>query len=154
MKDVWLCGASECLDFEESNTWRKECKEWFKSNSKYFRAVNPNDYYNYSECLHKSELEIVKFCLRKVRKSKVILVNLNNIRLSVGSIVEVAWAYLWRKPIIGFLERNDVEENEVDKLKKIIHPWIYCFCDRIELGENSMEEAILYIEKYYNDKEK
>jgi len=149
LKDVWLCGASECLVFEQSNEWRRNCQEWFEACSKRFRAVNPNDYYNYSECLHKSDLEILMFCLRKVKKSKVVLVNLNNIRLSVGSIVEMAWAYLWRKPIIGFLERNDVAEDEVEKLKKIIHPWVHCFCDRIELGEDSMEEAMLYIDKYY-----
>lgn len=147
MKYVWLCGASEKVSFEDGNNWRKECVSWFKSFSKHFRAWNPNDYYNYSERRHNSDLEILLFCLRKVTESKVILVNLDNIRMSVGSIVELAWAYLLRKPVIGFYEGYKGKDD--DELRDIIHSWVYEFCWRIELGDGAMLNALDYIEEYY-----
>lgn len=147
MKYVWLCGASEKVSFEDSNNWRKECVSWFKSFSKRFRAWNPNDYYSYSERRHNSDLEILLFCLQKVTESKVILVNLDNIRMSVGSIVELAWAYLLRKPVIGFYEGYKGKDD--DELRNAIHSWIYEFCWRIELGDESMLNALDYIEEYY-----
>lgn len=147
MKYVWLCGASEKVSFEDSNNWRKECVSWFKFNSKSFRAWNPNEYYSYSERRHNSDLEILLFCLRKVTESKAILVNLDNIRMSVGSIVELAWAYLLRKPVIGFYEGYKGKDD--DELRNAIHSWVYEFCWRIELGDEAMLNALDYVEEYY-----
>lgn len=154
MKDVWLCGASECLNFDESNEWRKDCQRWFESNSETFRAVNPNDYYNYSEQLHRTDFEIMEFCNHRVKQASIVLVNLSNIRKSVGSIMELSLAKQFRKPIVGFLEDTfyDEEENEITKvssLKNQIHPWLYYTCDRIETGYDARLDALEYIEKYY-----
>ncbi|WP_024346086.1 nucleoside 2-deoxyribosyltransferase [Lacrimispora indolis] len=154
MKHVWLCGASEKVSFEESNRWREECVERFKDNSKYFRAWNPNDYYNYDEQLHKSDTEIIRFCYNKVEQADVILVNLQNIRQSVGSLMEIAWAYLLRKPIVGFLEDDHIDIGggilPLD-LKNVCHPWVIECCDRIETGNSAIEDALYYIETYYGE---
>lgn len=162
MKHVWLCGASEKVSFEDGNTWRKKCVKWFEDNSKYFRAWNPNDFYNYNEQLHKSDFEIMRFCYNKVKESDVIMVNLNRIRQSVGSHMELAWAFEIRKPIIGFSEEgifyanpNDgfvyPEDVRMKYFKNEVHPWIYECCGRIEFGDGAMEDALLYIEKYYGE---
>lgn len=156
MKHVWLCGASEKVDFEASNWWRKNCVKWFEDNSDYFRAWNPNDYYNYNEQLHKTDLEIIKFCDNHVDKADVILVNLKDIRKSVGSVSELAWAYFLKKPIVGFIEDDAYvdfhKDSKVDEaLKREIHPWVYGFCGRIETGFDARLDALEYIEKYYGD---
>lgn len=154
MKHVWLCGASEKVSFEESNKWREESVKWFEDNSNCFRAWNPNSFYYYSEQLHKSDTEIIRFCNNKVDQADVILVNLQSIRQSVGSIMEIAWARFMRKPIIGFLEDDQIEIGggilPLD-LKKECHSWITECCDRIETGDGAMENALDYIETYYGE---
>lgn len=152
MKHVWLCGASEKVSFEESNKWREESVKWFEDNSNCFRAWNPNSFYNYSEQLHKSDTEIIRFCNNKVDQADVILVNLQSIRQSVGSIMEIAWARFMRKPIIGFLKDDQIEiggDILPFDLKKECHPWIIECCDRVETGNGAMENALDYIETYY-----
>lgn len=154
MKYVWLCGASEKVNFEDSNNWRKECVVWFEGCSETLRAWNPNDFYNYSERRHKSDTEIFRFCNNKVDEASVILVNLKDIRLSVGSIMELAWARFIRKPVIGFLEDEFYGNEMTDSmkeyaLKNLLHPWIYECCDRIEVGTGAMIDALDYIEEYY-----
>jgi hypothetical protein len=67
--------------------------------------------------------------------------------MSVGSVVELAWAYLLRKPVIGFYEGYKGKDD--DELRNTIHSWIYEFCWRIELGDDAMLNAIDYIEEYY-----
>lgn len=154
MKYVWLCGASEKVSFEDSNSWRKSCVMWLEGCSATLRAWNPNDYYNYGEHRHKSDTEIFRFCSNKVDEASVILVNLKDIRLSVGSIMELAWARFIRKPVIGFLE-DEFYDDAVDEnvrnitLKNLLHPWVYECCDRIETGATAMMSALDYIEEYY-----
>jgi hypothetical protein len=154
MKHVWLCGASEKVNFEDSNWWRESCIKWFENNSDSFRAWNPNYYYNYREQLHKSDSEIRDFCDNRVEKADVILVNLQSIRQSVGSIMEIAWAWKARKPIIGFLEDDEIEIGggtlPLD-LKKVCHPFVVECCNRIETGYDARLDALEYIDKYYGE---
>lgn len=156
MKHVWLCGASEKVSFEEGNEWREACKEWFEDYSCTIRAWNPNDFYNYSQRLHHNDDEIIGFCNNKVEQADVILINLKDIRKSVGSISELAWAKFMRKPIVGFIDDDtyiDFYSNKAteEALKKEIHPWVYGFCGRIEAGFDARLEALEYIERYYGE---
>lgn len=141
--EVWLCGASGRVSFEESNEWREFCKKWFEDNSKTFRGINPNDYYNYRECLHDSDFEIMEFCKQRVKQAEVMLINLNHSGASGGTLMEVAWANMLGKPIIGFY---DGDEND---LIKITYCWIPPACNKIKIGKEAMLDALNYIEKYY-----
>nr|WP_024835537.1 nucleoside 2-deoxyribosyltransferase [Clostridium sp. 12(A)] len=156
MKHVWLCGASEKVSFENGNKWREDCAKWFENNSEYFKAWNPNNYYNYNQHLHKTDLEIIRFCDKHVEQADVILVNLKDIRKSVGSVSELAWGYSLKKPIVGFIEDDTFLDfhncKKVEEaLRKEIHPWVYEYCGRIEAGFDARLDALEYIDKYYGE---
>lgn len=84
--------------------------------------------------------------MRKVKNSDVILVNLNNIRRSIGTCIEIYEAFRSDIPVIGFID----EELPIEAMIDLIHPWIYYCVDRIETGKGSMLSACQYIKEYYN----
>lgn len=142
---IYLSGAMEAYDgTNKAKEWRDKVKEFFGSYCTSVRIISPVDYYNYNSDFHQSELEVFKFDLRKTKEANVILVNLNDIRKSIGSVVELYEAYKNGSTIIGFL--NDELDNQ--ELIKQVHPWVYCMCDRIEMGEYSMDKAMYYIRDY------
>lgn len=141
--EVWLCGASGRISFEESNEWREFCKKWLEDNSKTLRGINPNDYYNYREQLHDSDFEIMEFCKQRVKQAKVILVNLNHSGGSGGTLMEIAWADILDKPIVGFYDGGKTDLNE------ITYCWVPPACNKIKTGKEAMLDALNYIEKYY-----
>ncbi|WP_342759544.1 hypothetical protein [Kineothrix sedimenti] len=147
MKKIYLCGACEQVSFEESQKWRVESEEWFEKNAEGFICINPNDYFEYDKSYHKTDSEVFRFLLRKVRESDVVLVNLDSIRQSVGSIVEIHEAFVNNIPVIGFYNRDKKLKNK-DK-KSLFHSWIYEMVDRIETGSHAHEWAMNYIKDYY-----
>jgi nucleoside 2-deoxyribosyltransferase len=132
---IYLAGAMSDISFEESEAWRSTAKEWLESRecAYHVAAINPNDYYNFLEVKHKTEKEILRFDLHKVRTSNLILVNLNG--KSIGTAMELQHAYDNGIPIIGF--KDDDEE---------LHPWLDYVCDRVFV---ELDKAIKYIDEYY-----
>lgn len=141
--EVWLCGASGRISFEESNEWREFCKKWLEDNSKTLRGINPNDYYNYLQHLHDSDSEIMEFCKQRVERARALLVNLDHSKDSGGTLMEVAWGYMANKPIVGFYDGDETD------LSKITYCWVTPACNKIKIGKEAMLDALNYIEKYY-----
>lgn len=147
-KIVYLAGSCECESLASRSTWRSICEKWFEENSDGFTVVNPVAYFDYSRNDHKSDTEVFRFFNRKVKESDVILVNLRNIRKSVGTICELAWAYEHNIPIIAFSGgENEMEDEDVQR--QIFHSWVVEMCDRIEVGMNAMVNALEYIKVIY-----
>lgn len=149
---IYLAGAIGCygVDAEYPKLWRKMASEWFDiySGHQYdynFRCIDPTQYYEYGINYHKSEKEIMLFDLRKVKSSDVVLVNLKDIEKSPGTIDEIFYAWINSIPVIGFSETEDGVENVE------LHPWIKEQIDRIEIGENAMKKAMIYIKDYYGE---
>lgn len=146
MKSVYLIGAMQIYGkkSEKAKTWRNKAKEYFSKYCLDFECVSPTDYYEYGSNYRKSEREVMRFDLRKVRESDVMLVNLRDIRQSIESCDEIFYAYMLGKPIIGFIEKDLTG----DKLVDYVHGWKYEQIDRIETGENALEKACKYIKNY------
>ena len=83
----------------------------------------------------------MRFDLRKVKESRVVLVNLEALDKSLGTSDEILYAFLNGIPIVGFLEDKS--------LLHTIHEWKNIQIDRIECGEGSQERAMEYIKNYY-----
>lgn len=147
-KNIYLAGAMSCYfntdQHEYPKKWREEVKEYVKKYYDNITITSPTDFYEIGKDYHKSESEVMRFDLRLVREADVILVNLKDIKTSLGSSDEIFYAYISGKPIIGFLEK--------EKELKNLHPWKLEQIDRIETGENAMYKAIDYIYKYYVDR--
>ena len=57
----------------------------------------------------------MRFDLRKVKESRVVLVNLEDLYRSLGTSDEIMYAWLNDIPVVGFLE----DENLIDTIKEL-----------------------------------
>ena len=145
MKKIYLAGAMEIYEgTNKAEEWRNNVKNYFKNDCR-VHIISPVDFYNYGSNDHKTDREVFKFDLRLVEQSDILLVNLNDIRESIGTCIECYEAYKKNIPVIGFID--DVFDER--DLPDIIHPWIFCCCDRIEIGKDSMNKTLEYIGDFY-----
>lgn len=123
--------------FDEMNSWRMDIKHCLEFNDG-VQVINPCDYYNFENPTHKSEREIMDFDLMHVISSDLIIVNVEGLNGSVGSIIEIYEARFNHKiPIIAFGSRTTYEN---------LHPWIK---ECISRYEESMDAAVDYVCNYY-----
>ena len=141
----YLAGAMSCYykegNIEEATKWRERAEKYFANNTDNFKCINPCNYFSIGDNYHTSDYEPMRFDLRKVKESRVVLVNIKDLYRSLGSSDEILYAWLNDIPVIGFLE----DETLIDT----IHPWKYCQIDRIETGKGAQERAMEYIKNYY-----
>lgn len=147
-RSIYLAGAMGCYfntdKYDYPKKWRDRAKKYVKKFYGDITIISPTDFYEIGKNYHKKESEVMRFDLRMVREADVVLVNLKDLQTSLGSSDEIFYAFIKGKPIIGFLE----DESEV----KSIHPWKIEQIDRIESGENAMENALNYIYSHYIDR--
>lgn len=142
---VYLAGAMSCYykegKVEKATEWRERAEKYFDSYSETIRCINPMRYFSIDGNYHTSDYEPMRFDLRKVKESRVVLVNLEDLYRSLGTSDEIIYAWLNDIPIIGFLE----DENLINT----VHSWKICQIDRIETGNGAQERAMEYIKNYY-----
>ena len=142
---IYLCGAMSCYyeenEYEKATKWRERAEIYFANNTDNFRCINPCNYFSISDNYHTSDYEPMRFDLRKVKESRVVLVNLESLDKSLGTSDEILYAYLNDVPVIGFLED--------ESLINTVHEWKLCQIDRIEVGNGAQERAMEYIKNYY-----
>lgn len=131
-KKIYLAGAMSDISIEEQNNWRQHIENKLSMN---FILCNPVKYYNFENKNHKTEKEIMKFDLYKVKNSDIVLVNFKNHK-SLGTMAELAIAYEYGIPIIGINADNED-----------LHPWQIEMTNRLC---DSMEEAINHLKYFYS----
>ena len=147
-KVVYLAGAMSCYFNTEQHDypkqWREDAKKYAKQLYDDITLVSPTDFYEIGKNYHQSETEVMRFDLRMVRESDIVLVNLKDLHSSLGTSDEIIYAFISGKPVIGFIEDKEEVKN--------ILPWKIEQIDRIESGKSAMERAIDYIYRYYVDR--
>lgn len=128
---IYLAGAMTGLTWEEQNEWREEIID--KLND--FKCINPCNYYNFEQIVHDSELEVMRFDLRLLKRCDLIIAKIDTD--SIGTTMEIAIAYDENIPIIGLNLQN-----------KELHPWIKSSCDKIF---NNIDELIDYVNVFYSE---
>lgn len=136
---VYLAGKMTGLPDKEIHEWRNDAKKCF--NYLEVNTIDPSILFD-DESLygHESEREVMRYELRAVRKSAVVLVNMKNINTSVGTIMELATAFESNVPIIGFYDGH----FNPDK----VHPWIMEVVERVFDKVADDEEVILNVAAY------
>lgn len=142
---VYLAGAIGCYykekNIEKANKWRIRAERYFEDNCSTIECINPCRFYDYGSNYHTSDFEPMRFDLRKVKESRVVLVNLEDLYRSLGTSDEIITAWLNDVPVVGFLEDRTLMDT--------VHSWKLCQIDRVEVGIGAQERAMEYIKNYY-----
>lgn len=138
---IYLSGKMFGLTKEEMNSWREQFIQIISPCADNYdvrlNCVNPCKYYNFEEKRQQSEMEVMKFDLNRVYESKVLIVNLDGLSSSIGTIIECYEAWSWDIPVLAFGEYSTYEA---------LHPWIKNCITRCD---PSMLETIEYIKDFY-----
>ena len=147
-RTIYLAGAMSCYFNTEQHDypkqWREGVKQYVEKIYDDITIVSPTDFYEVGKGHRNTESEVMRFDLRMVRESDIVLVNLKDLHNALGTSDEILYAFIKGKPVIGFLEDEVDYEN--------VHPWKIEQIDRIETGKDAMKNAIDYIYRYYVDR--
>lgn len=138
---IYLAGAMSGLSFDQQIKWRIRFTEALKYGDfnldKKPIIFNPPLYYSTTTSKHKSEREVMEFELSNLRKSDVVIANLN--QPSIGTAMELIIAKENRIPVIGYYESQLYNISS-------IHPWVQECCTRLC---ESWSEMLYHVVNFY-----
>lgn len=138
---IYLAGKMSGLTYEEMNKWREDIAKIINHMADYcgkeVNVVNPVDYYNFRMPRHQNEREVMQYDLSHVKSSNIVVVNINGLRESIGSCIELYEAYKNNIPVIALDKKDEY---------KYLHPWIKECITRYEGNE---ENVATYIKDFY-----
>lgn len=142
MLKIYLAGKMSGLTYDEMNEWRKKMRDKLIEISSFYdkkvNIINPVLYYNFEEKRHQSETEVEEFDLAHVISSDIIVVNLNGLSNSIGTIIELHDAHYHHKiPVIAFGDK---------KVYESLHPWVKNDITRVE---KDIVSVVNYIRDFY-----
>lgn len=142
MIKIYLAGKMGGLSLEEMNSWRMDAKRKLNTvaymSGACVKIINPVDFYNFEEIRHQTEIEVEEFDLSHVISSNIIIVNLEGLATSTGTIIELHDArYHHKIPVIAFGDRETYEA---------LHPWIK---NDITRFEQDIDGVVEYIRDFY-----
>lgn len=103
---VFLSGACKNVDVAKRNKWRQDIDNLNLRDDWPFVIFNPNKKFSYESNDPMDEKLVMDYFLYKLEHSDVIVVNLGDSALSVGTGMEIMHAVDNRKFIIGFNDTN------------------------------------------------
>ena len=138
---IYLAGAMSGLTMEDMNNWRIEVRQALLHMADYYdkkiNVVNPVDYYNFEKPLHQTEREVMQFDLNHVKSSDLIIVNLENLQTSIGTIIELYEASNRNIPVLCFGKPSEYNR---------LHPWVKECITRYSHRTSGVTE---YIQQFY-----
>lgn len=139
---IYLAGKMGGLSFKEMNDWRDDAFQKLLKQSEMYSTkldiINPVLYYNFEEKRHQTEIEVEEFDLAHVISSDIIIVNLDGLSNSIGTIIELHDAHYHHKiPVIAFGDKE---------LYNNLHPWVKNDITRVE---NNIDDVVAYIRDFY-----
>lgn len=119
-KRIYLAGTIAGKTFDDANEWRKHVESFIKNNSINVDTINPlrgkqhiqkkNELitkFEYAKYPVSSQKGIVRRDFNDVTNSDCLLVNLlTSESASIGTLMEIAWAYQLRIPVVLLMEKE------------------------------------------------
>lgn len=136
---IYTAGKMSELTYREQMGWRNNVEKLLiDSSDEDLKFIHPPLYYSYEDPLHISEQEVMNWDLQHLRDCEIMIVNLDRIEESIGTIYEIATANILNQTghkfiyIIGFGHTD-----------KPLHPWIELSLHRKEATLENVVEYIL-----------
>lgn len=142
MLKIYLAGKMSGISFNKMVEWRINVRNSLLEKSQECgiptNIINPVLYYNFEKKRHQTEIEVEEFDLAHVTSSDIVVVNLDGLNDSIGTIIELHDAhYHNRIPVIAFGNRE---------LYDSLHPWIKNDITRVE---ENIDDVCKYIRDFY-----
>lgn len=138
---IYLAGAMQGKSFEEMSTWRYDLRNILNQINTYnnlkLNVVNPVNYYNFVEVKYQTQREIMKYDLNHVKSSDLVVVNLDGLNTSIGSIIELYECYTRNIPVIAFGDYQKYDN---------LHSWIKECITRVDTNIYAVRD---YIYEFY-----
>ena len=133
-KQIYLAGQMTGLSEEEASTWRSQFKKKLAMQTGgEFSCFDPTLPFNVGQNIEK---EAMLLDLDQLRHSRLVICNMNH-PISMGTSSELALAWEWKIPIIGFCEEDNYDA---------VHPWWKEFATVVF---PSIDKTIEYIKQNY-----
>lgn len=132
---IYTSGAMKYVPVQIANKWRYRIAEYFWREDADASVFVPSEYFGYEEKRHKTESQVMDYFLNEVAHSDLMILNLDNSDMSVGTGMEVCHAHDNNIPIIGYKETGEG-----------IDSWCEDMCTVVF---DDMEEMLEYIKVYY-----
>ena len=144
---IYLSGKMSGISLEEAMVWRnKFINEYSKHTSFTPDIFNPPLYFNYEMPVEAfSDRECFRYEMRILKTSDIVVVNLDQVETSIGSLQELAVAWANDIPVIAVDEKHDTLEEAVEDM----HPWLVEEIDKIFTGPDCYRAAATYIYSFY-----
>lgn len=132
---VYLSGGVKQVD-ENFQSWRTRCL-MLRQNGYYTELdfVDPINYFNYNNKQPKTDKQCLDFFMWQIDRCDVLLVNLDNSNVSVGTGMEIEHAFCKGIPIIAFGSKSNTWYNWAETRSTVIF--------------DTLDQAVDYIHEYY-----
>lgn len=165
MKKVYLAGPITGASWNQSEDWRDQIKEEAKIRPEFFEDVKfysplrGKDYLrneseigdSYSQFKFSTPHAIMIRDHHDVQTCDVVIANLTGAtRVSIGTVMEIAWAYAYRKPVICIMEPAEKQVTGFEpSVGKNIHEHSM-LNEAIYYRAESVEEALMALNHILN----
>lgn len=142
---IYTAGKMSGLSIQDQVGWRYEADRLFheaccENYDIRFTCINPPEFYSYRHPFHKTEIEVKMFDLANIKRSDIVLVNLDGIESSIGTIYELATIDEYNRS-----GHKHIYVVAFGTMPKNLHPWI---TSSIFRHEENLSDAVTYIVDY------
>lgn len=144
-KKIYTCGKMTGLSYEEQIGWRNEFEQYLRSYCNVYGINNgaiiikPPIYYG--NCDSNSYREVQEWEINQVAASDILIVNLDGLESSIGSLIEIGVAHG-----VNCVSNKHIYIIGIGKLPDNMHSWIKNSFIHIS---PTVEDAAEYVAFYY-----